>query len=96
MDVKLSLCYVVLLLFSLCSAEDLELIVKRVTSIGTTDDNFVCATIDWWPADKCDYDQCPWGKAGILNLVLIFHFISQSRVFFFICRNQIRMSKNLQ
>ncbi|TYJ16957.1 hypothetical protein E1A91_A09G017300v1, partial [Gossypium mustelinum] len=40
------------------------------TSIGETDDNFVCATLDWWPIEKCNYNQCPWGKAGLLNLDL--------------------------
>ncbi|TYJ16955.1 hypothetical protein E1A91_A09G017100v1, partial [Gossypium mustelinum] len=40
------------------------------TSIGETDDNFVCATLDWWPTEKCNYNQCPWGKAGLLNLDL--------------------------
>lgn len=55
--------------FSLGLAEYVEVRVKGVTSIATTDDNFICATLDWWPADKCDYDQCPWGKAGIFNLV---------------------------
>ncbi|XAR65251.1 Beta-glucuronidase [Bertholletia excelsa] len=32
--------------------------------------NFICATLDWWPTNKCDYNQCPWGKAGLLNLDL--------------------------
>ncbi|KDP41275.1 hypothetical protein JCGZ_15682 [Jatropha curcas] len=41
-----------------------------VTSIARTDDTFVCATLDWWPSTKCNYQQCPWGKAGLLNLDL--------------------------
>lgn len=60
--------------FSLGLAEYVEVRVKGVTSIATTDDNFICATLDWWPADKCDYGQCPWGKAGIFNLVCIVFF----------------------
>ncbi|CBI27258.3 unnamed protein product, partial [Vitis vinifera] len=51
-------------------AEDVKVTVGGVTSIAETDDNFICATIDWWPADKCDYNQCPWGLAGIFNLDL--------------------------
>ncbi|XP_076885876.1 heparanase-like protein 1 [Bidens hawaiensis] len=35
-----------------------------------TDDNYICATIDWWPNDKCNYDHCPWGSASALNLDL--------------------------
>ncbi|KAK4430057.1 Heparanase-like protein 2 [Sesamum alatum] len=57
-------------LFSLSYAEEVKLTVKGVTSIAKTDDNFVCATLDWWPETKCNYNQCPWGKAGILNLDL--------------------------
>lgn len=78
MDVKVTLCCILLLLLFLVvsSAEDVILRVKGVTSIATTDENYVCATLDWWPSDKCDYNQCPWGQAGILNLVyiLIFYF----------------------
>ncbi|KAK6133885.1 hypothetical protein DH2020_032375 [Rehmannia glutinosa] len=22
--------------------------------------NFICATLDWWPQTKCNYNQCPW------------------------------------
>jgi heparanase 1 len=69
MDVKLSLCYTLLLLFSICSAEHIKLRVKGVTNIASTDEHFICATLDWWPENKCDYNQCPWGKSGILNLV---------------------------
>jgi heparanase 1 len=34
-----------------------------------TGEDFVCATLDWWPPDKCDYGTCAWGRAGLLNLV---------------------------
>ncbi|XP_052185237.1 heparanase-like protein 2 [Diospyros lotus] len=50
--------------------EDVAVKIEGVTSIAKTDDNFVCATLDWWPANKCDYNQCPWGNAGVLNLDL--------------------------
>ncbi|KAG2691444.1 hypothetical protein I3760_08G009300 [Carya illinoinensis] len=40
------------------------------TSIGRIDDDFVCATLDWWPPEKCDYGRCSWGRASILNLDL--------------------------
>lgn len=38
-------------------------------SIATTDEDFICATLDWWPPDKCDYGTCSWGTASLLNLV---------------------------
>lgn len=62
-------------LFNLSNSDELKVVVKGVTSIAQTDDNFICATLDWWPENKCDYNQCPWGKAGILNLVNIFRFL---------------------
>ncbi|KAG8482714.1 hypothetical protein CXB51_024453 [Gossypium anomalum] len=43
---------------------------ERATSIAETNVNFVCATLDWWPTEKCNYNQYPWGKAGLLNLDL--------------------------
>ena len=43
--------------------------VNGTASIGKTDDNFICATIDWWPPEKCDYGKCSWGRASLLNLV---------------------------
>ncbi|XP_022751808.1 heparanase-like protein 3 [Durio zibethinus] len=44
--------------------------VNGTASIGKTDENFICATVDWWPPDKCDYGTCSWGKASLLNLDL--------------------------
>ncbi|KAL3511069.1 hypothetical protein ACH5RR_030470 [Cinchona calisaya] len=55
---------------SLAAAEQVKVKVKGVPSIAKTDDNFICATLDWWPENKCDYNQCPWGKAGLFNLDL--------------------------
>jgi len=38
-------------------------------SIGEIDEDFICATLDWWPPEKCDYGTCSWGHASLLNLV---------------------------
>ncbi|KAL4312267.1 hypothetical protein GQ457_01G017210 [Hibiscus cannabinus] len=61
---------VLLLWVSFSFAQNVNVVIHGATSIAKTHDNFVCATLDWWPAEKCDYNQCPWGKAGILNLDL--------------------------
>ncbi|XP_068657315.1 heparanase-like protein 2 [Aristolochia californica] len=50
--------------------EHVTVTVKGVLSVGSTDENFICATMDWWPPNKCDYNQCPWGLASVLNLDL--------------------------
>ncbi|KAK9279076.1 hypothetical protein L1049_012751 [Liquidambar formosana] len=44
--------------------------VNGTSSIGMIDDDFVCATLDWWPPEKCDYGTCSWGSASLLNLDL--------------------------
>jgi heparanase 1 len=64
----------ILLLFSGQSAaaaagEKATVSVRAVTAISHTDDNFICATLDWWPRDKCNYGMCPWYDSSILNLV---------------------------
>ncbi|XP_052875026.1 heparanase-like protein 2 [Gossypium arboreum] len=49
---------------------NVNVVIQGSTPIAETDDNFVCATLDWWPTEKCNYNQYPWGKAGLLNLDL--------------------------
>ncbi|KAK9697945.1 hypothetical protein RND81_08G071600 [Saponaria officinalis] len=38
--------------------------------IAQIDENFICATLDWWPPEKCDYGTCAWDHASLLNLDL--------------------------
>lgn len=73
------MCFWVFLLFLVCScpkilAQDLvnaTIIVNGTYTIAETDDNFVCVTLDWWPPEKCNYYQCPWGNSSALNLVKV-------------------------
>ncbi|GER49746.1 glucuronidase 3 [Striga asiatica] len=46
------------------------ILIKGSRPIAKTDEDFVCATLDWWPPDKCDYGTCSWGLASLLNLDL--------------------------
>nr|KJB27356.1 hypothetical protein B456_004G293000 [Gossypium raimondii] len=43
--------------------------VNGTASIGKTDDNFICATLDWWAPNKCDYGTCSWERSSLLNLI---------------------------
>ncbi|KAL2327417.1 hypothetical protein Fmac_020844 [Flemingia macrophylla] len=45
-------------------------VIDDKSCVGTIDDDFVCATLDWWPPEKCDYGRCSWGLASLLNLDL--------------------------
>ncbi|GAB2242054.1 hypothetical protein Droror1_Dr00018829 [Drosera rotundifolia] len=63
---------------SACQAAEKHVLVtiRTAAAIAETDDNFICATLDWWPPNKCNYGQCPWGHAGLEKLDLhkrIFH-----------------------
>ncbi|KAJ0745214.1 putative glycosidase [Helianthus annuus] len=40
------------------------------SSIAKIDSDFICATMDWWPPEKCDYGTCSWGQASLLNVDL--------------------------
>ncbi|XP_065851151.1 heparanase-like protein 3 [Euphorbia lathyris] len=44
--------------------------INGTASVAETDHDFICATLDWWPSDKCDYGTCSWGRSSILNLDL--------------------------
>lgn len=48
-----------------------SILVNGAQAIAENDDNFICATIDWWPHDKCDYNYCPWGYSSVINMVSI-------------------------
>ncbi|XLS50480.1 hypothetical protein HN51_011157 [Arachis hypogaea] len=56
MGVAILLVFLVLSYFS-CLLKDVKVKVKGVTNIAITDENFICATLDWWPSNKCDYNQ---------------------------------------
>ncbi|XP_014507098.1 heparanase-like protein 1 isoform X1 [Vigna radiata var. radiata] len=59
-------------------SQDVEhglILVQGIQAIAETDDNFICATIDWWPHDKCDYNNCPWGNSSAANLDLSHPFL---------------------
>ncbi|KAL3691332.1 hypothetical protein R1sor_004983 [Riccia sorocarpa] len=47
-----------------------RLVIDTSRTIATVGDLFLCATLDWWPASKCDYGSCPSSGAGILDLDL--------------------------
>ncbi|KAL3532271.1 hypothetical protein ACH5RR_005792 [Cinchona calisaya] len=44
--------------------------IDGIDSIGEIDEDFICATLDWWPPEKCDYGTCSWDHASLLNLDL--------------------------
>lgn len=81
MTTRIVLCCIALSLVYLCLANDVKITVNGVTSIAKTDDNFICATLDWWPRTKCNYNQCPWGQAGLLNLVILLKSLPSIRPF---------------
>ncbi|CAN4118285.1 unnamed protein product [Withania somnifera] len=50
--------------------EEGTLYIDGVSSIAKIDEDFICATLDWWPSNKCDYGTCSWGNSSLLNLDL--------------------------
>ncbi|XP_078443421.1 heparanase-like protein 2 isoform X2 [Wolffia australiana] len=70
-------CWLLLLIFfhtlPLTFSEESQLVdisVNGSSLVAETDDNYICATLDWWPPEKCNYNQCPWGMASVFNLDL--------------------------
>ncbi|KAJ6795402.1 heparanase-like protein 1 [Iris pallida] len=63
----------------LCQEAPYTTIIIQGSAIAAeTSDEFVCATLDWWPPEKCNYDQCPWGQASVLNLDLNHPFLASA------------------
>ncbi|KAK6920938.1 Glycoside hydrolase, family 79 [Dillenia turbinata] len=75
-------------------AVDTTVVVNGAATIAETDDNFICATIDWWPHDKCNYNQCPWGYTSAINLDLSHPFLAKAILAFKHLR--IRIGGSLQ
>ncbi|GMP33367.1 hypothetical protein CsSME_00006718 [Camellia sinensis var. sinensis] len=75
-------------------AEDATIVVNGTKAIANTDTNYICATIDWWPPDKCNYNQCPWGSSSIINLDLSHPFLAKAIQAF--KRMRIRVGGSLQ
>ncbi|KAH7688469.1 Baicalin-beta-D-glucuronidase protein [Dioscorea alata] len=49
---------------------EVVVMVDGKVAVAKTDGEFICATVDWWPPEKCDYGTCSWGSASLLNLNL--------------------------
>ncbi|CAA0810506.1 Heparanase-like protein 3, partial [Striga hermonthica] len=62
--------YVVCCGFSFTVVEDGVVLIDDAIKISSTDEDFICATLDWWPPEKCDYGKCSWGYASLLNVDL--------------------------
>ena len=66
--------FLLLVSFRVLLAQEFEAATIKVdgaTIVAETDDNFICATFDWWPHDKCNYNNCPWGYSSVINMVQI-------------------------
>lgn len=64
-----------LLLGGISCADLVNLNIRTQMAAAETDDDFVCAQLDWWPETACEHKQCPWGNASILNLVIRLMFV---------------------
>ncbi|XP_029129268.1 heparanase-like protein 1 isoform X3 [Cajanus cajan] len=73
--------FLLLASFQATLSQDIEhgsLLVDGAQAKAQTGDNFICATIDWWPHDKCDYNHCPWGYSSVVNLDLSHPFLAKA------------------
>ncbi|KAH9543039.1 hypothetical protein CY35_13G041100 [Sphagnum magellanicum] len=52
------------------STQNVLLTIDGRAPLASIDVAFLCATLDWWPPDKCDYGTCSWGNDSMLNLDL--------------------------
>ena len=75
--------FLLLVSFRALLAQEFEAATIKVdgaTTVAETDDNFICGTLDWWPHDKCHYNNCPWGYSSVINMVQILknYFLSET------------------
>ncbi|EFJ07718.1 hypothetical protein SELMODRAFT_133100 [Selaginella moellendorffii] len=42
--------------------------INTSNTIWRVSEGFLCATLDWWPAEKCDYGTCSWKDASLLTM----------------------------
>lgn len=72
MAFRLFLCLLVACIYGVSAQEHFNatIVVQGGSKIAQTDDHFVCATIDWWPPQKCNYNDCPWHRSTALTLNL--------------------------
>ncbi|KAL9243260.1 hypothetical protein vseg_017169 [Gypsophila vaccaria] len=70
MESRVFLCILLACIPSILARDSAEatLVIDGSQAIAQTDEHYVCATLDWWPHTKCNYDDCPWGNSSILNL----------------------------
>ncbi|KAF3431554.1 hypothetical protein FNV43_RR26285 [Rhamnella rubrinervis] len=69
MELKVTV-FCLFLCFSFCLADKVDVTINGETARATTDDNFICATLDWWSDNECNFGYCAWIKSGILNMDL--------------------------
>nr|XP_043624662.1 heparanase-like protein 3 [Erigeron canadensis] len=81
LNLQMGICFFVLLLTLSCTLVDSQIESRKTviqgrifidgkSAIAKIDSDFICATMDWWPPEKCDYGTCSWGHASLLNVDL--------------------------
>ncbi|KAI3701517.1 hypothetical protein L6452_26660 [Arctium lappa] len=69
--IEMGVCFLMLLMICVDSqSHDERLWIDGRNAIAETDSDFVCATMDWWPPEKCDYGTCSWDHSSLLNVDL--------------------------
>jgi hypothetical protein len=52
-----------------------NIVVNDTTTIGETDDNYICATIGCFPSDTCRYNYCMLQNSSAITLVSVYIYI---------------------